>query len=88
MANSNGRKGLIYGLSLAVALLGGAVAGGAYMGGQSATIESHLDNPAIHETATVKEARVRRVVDREVMPLLERMQTQLDRIERKIDGEE
>jgi len=91
MANGNGngngyaKRAFWLVITAAISLLSGAVAGGAYMGGQAATISGHIANPAIHETAKQKEDRIRGILDREVMPQLEQMRKQLDRIERKID---
>ena len=84
MANGNGTvwtKGLLAGVSLCAGLIIGAVSVGVTFGG----IKAHVDDTVVHEAPTVKEARIRRVIDREVKPSLESMQRQLDRIENKLE---
>lgn len=50
----------------------------------SFTLGQHLGNGEIHEASSDKEVRIHSAIDREVRPSLDRMQLQLDRIERKL----
>ena len=81
-------KGLIAGVSLTLGLAIGIVGAGLWAGAVSASIDGHVDNPLIHQTPAEKESQIRGILDREVNPLLIRMQRQLDRIEDKIDKQE
>jgi hypothetical protein len=78
-------KGLIAGVSMTLGLAVGIIGMGVWAGGVSAKIDNHQQNPAIHQTPDQKDAMVRSVIDREVAPVLVRMQRQLDRIEDKLD---
>lgn len=78
-------KGLIAGVSLTLGLSVGIVGMGSWAGGVSAQVQSHIDNPMIHQLPEQKEAQVRIILDREISPTLIRMQHQLDRIEEKVE---
>ena len=78
-------RGLVVGLALSVGLIVGAASAGVYLGGINSTLDSHIGSTEIHQTRQQKEHIAREVIDREVQPMLRRMQQQLDRIEGKLD---
>ncbi len=90
MAEPNGRRVTTFVISILSAASGAVITAvliGLLAGTAKANLDTHVSNNDIHMTRTQKESVAREVVDREIKPILEQMQRQLNRIESKVDGQ-
>lgn len=88
MKEGNGDRTVRIFIAVASALgggLAGAMASGIWLGTVRADLDSHMDNPEIHQNRTVKEGIAQTVVDREVKPFMSSIERRLERIEAKLD---